>query len=199
MAKVTLQYNLAVIHPALAGQWHPTRNGSLTSRSVTPCSHKLIWWLCSKRKHEWQDTVSNRAHFRTGCPYCSGQRVCEDNCLERVAPDIARQWHPRKNKGLTPRDVTSGSGKKVWWICKNGHEWQALISARTRGTGCPGCSGHKASKENNLQKKNTRLAAQWHPTKNGELLPNDVTPKSSKICGGNVARGTNGKRLYTTE
>jgi hypothetical protein len=179
MARVSSDYNLAVIHPTLAGQWHPAKNGHLTPHSVTPSSGKRISWLCQKG-HEWQDTVSNRAHFQTGCPYCSGQRVCADNCLEHVAPHIAKQWHPTKNKGLTPSDVTSGSNKRIWWVCPEGHEWQALVSARTRGSGCPGCSGHQATKDNNLQKKNPRLAAQWHPTKNGGLQPKDVTPRSAK-------------------
>ena len=45
------------------------------------------------------------------------------------------------------------SDKKVWWKCKNGHEWQAMIGNRHRGNGCPYCSGRYAIKdENDLQK-----------------------------------------------
>jgi hypothetical protein len=179
MGKVSSDYNLAVIHPKIAKQWHPTLNGQLSPRKVAPFSSKRRWWRC-KKGHEWQDTASNRAHFGTGCPYCSGQRVCADNCLEQVAPHIAKQRHPKRNKGLTPKDVTSGSGKKVWWVCDKGHEWQATVSSRRRGSGCPGCSGYQATKDNNLQKKNPRLASQWHPTKNEGLLPKDVTPSSNK-------------------
>jgi Probable Zinc-ribbon domain len=186
MAKVTPNYNLAVIHPKIAAQWHPTRNSSLTPSHIGPSSSKLIWWLC-KKGHEWNETVSNRAHSRTGCPYCSGQRVCADNCLETVFPHIARQWHPTKNKDLTPNDVTVGSDKRVWWICKKGHEWQTQVSARRRGYGCPYCSGRRATKDHSLQTKYPDLAAQWHPAKNGGLLPTDVSPRSSKkrwwICG----------------
>jgi len=143
MAKLTPDYNLSVINPTLAGQWHPTLNGDLTPRSVTPDSSKRRWWLCQKG-HVWQDTVSNRTHFQTGCPYCWGQRVCADNCLETVAPHLAAQWHPTKNNGLTPKDVTAGSGKRVWWICKKGHEWEARISDRHSGSGCPVCGKMKA-------------------------------------------------------
>ena len=32
-----------------------------------------------------------------------------------------------------------------------------------------------------LSETHPELAKQWHPTKNGELTPNDVTPGSSKI------------------
>lgn len=30
--------------------------------------------------------------------------------------------------------------KKVWWKCKNNHEWKASIGSRTRGRGCPHCT-----------------------------------------------------------
>ncbi len=95
MARVSSDYNLAVIHPKIAEQWHPTLNGDLSSHSVTPSCSKRRWWLCQKG-HEWQDTVSNRTHFRTGCPFCSGQRVCKNNCLQRVALRLARQSAPEK-------------------------------------------------------------------------------------------------------
>jgi len=35
MGKVSSDYNHAVIHPTIAAQWHPTRNGILTPRSIT--------------------------------------------------------------------------------------------------------------------------------------------------------------------
>ena len=132
MAKLTSAHNLAVVHPKMAKQWHPTLNGDLTPRRVTPSSDKRIWWRCQKG-HERQVSPSNRVHFGTGCPFCSGKRVSDDNCLERVLPHIARQWHPTQNKGLTPKDVTCGSGKKIWWLCPKGHEWEARISDPHRG------------------------------------------------------------------
>ena len=54
-------------------------------------------------------------------------------------PPLAKEWHPQKNDGLTPKDVTPSSHKKVWWKCSKGHEWDALVSNRTRGRGCPYC------------------------------------------------------------
>ncbi len=58
-----------------------------------------------------------------------------------MRPDIANDWHPTKNKSLTPKDVIAGGSKKVWWICKHNHEWQATVGSRVNnGTGCPKCS-----------------------------------------------------------
>jgi len=54
-------------------------------------------------------------------------------------PTVASQWHPVKNGDLTTRDVTTGSQKKVWWICSRGHEWEASIVNRHKGRSCPFC------------------------------------------------------------
>ena len=40
-------------------------------------------------------------------------------------------------------DVTPNSGQKVWWKCNKGHEWQATVSNRTIGHGCPFCSSER--------------------------------------------------------
>ena len=63
------------------------------------------------------------------------------NDLATVNTKLAQEWNYEKNDKL-PQEYTSGSGKKVWWKCKQGHEWQAIIRDRTRGKGCPYCSGN---------------------------------------------------------
>ncbi|MDB3883712.1 zinc-ribbon domain-containing protein, partial [Candidatus Marinimicrobia bacterium] len=49
-------------------------------------------------------------------------KLSKEYNLAVLYPNIAKEWHSTKNGGLTPFDVTPGSGKKVWWICKKGHE-----------------------------------------------------------------------------
>ena len=166
-------------NPELAKEWHPTQNGSLTSADLTPGSNKKVWWVCTKG-HEWQAKVNDRNYAKTGCPYCSGHRVCDDNSLQTVSPDLSRQWHRTKNGPLTPKDVTPGSTKKVWWTCSEGHTWKAVVSSRNRGRGCPYCTGRAVGKDNCLQTINPELAKQWHPARNGGLTPRDVTPNSDK-------------------
>jgi hypothetical protein len=68
--------------------------------------------------------------------------VSESNSLEQHHPNIAKEWHPTKNVGLTPRDIARASGKKVWWRCSYNptHEWQAKVKYRTiLNSGCPLC------------------------------------------------------------
>ena len=47
------------------------------------------------------------------------------------------------------------------------------------GTGCPVCTGRKIlAAKNNLASQFPKIAAQWHPSKNGALLPQQVAPTS---------------------
>jgi hypothetical protein len=170
---------LAATHPLLAAEWHPTKNGDLTPNDVVAGSSKTVWWRCSSG-HEWSAKVGDRRNGN-GCPFCSNKRVDDSNCLAATNPELASEWHPTKNKDLTPKNVPAGSSRKVWWKCSKGddHEWEATIASRAAGNGCPGCSGHKAVPSNCLATTHPQLSAEWHPTKNGSLTPHDVVAGSS--------------------
>jgi len=176
MYGVSQKYNLEVINPGLAREWHPAKNGTLTPMDVAPYSNRKVWWICGKG-HEWEAYISHRSNG-IACPYCSGKRPSKGKNLQVAYPDLAKEWHPTKNVGLTPRDVTPRSGKKVWWICGKGHEWEATISHRSQGSGCPYCSGNRVCDDNCLETINPMLSEQWHPTKNNTLTPRDVAPMS---------------------
>ena len=171
---------LAVVNPGLAAQWHPTKNGELTPEMVTKGSGRKVWWKC-RQGHEWRAAIHSRNDGR-GCPYCSGRNAVKGvNDLATTHPDLAGQWHPIKNNNLTPDTVTINSNKKVWWLGKCGHEWQATIYSRNNGNGCPYCSGRKVLKGyNDLATINPTVAAEWHPTKNGSLKPDMITAGSGK-------------------
>lgn len=135
--------DLASQKPHIAFQWHPTKNGTLTPRDVTPYSNKYVWWLCEKG-YEYRTAIAYRAQSETDCPYCKNRKVLPGfNDLETLEPKLAAQWHPELNQPLTPRMVTVGSSKKVWWQCADGHVWKAVIYSRTgdKKCGCPICSG----------------------------------------------------------
>ena len=69
----------------------------------------------------------------------------------------------------------------MWWKCAQGHEWQAVVSSRSRGNGCPYCANQRIWVGfNDLETQNPRLASEWHPTKNNELLPTDFVVSSAK-------------------
>ncbi len=172
--------DLETLNPALAREWHPTKNGDLTPRGVKLSTNKSVWWLCNAG-HDWRARVANRSNG-DGCPICSGQKVLAGyNDLATTHPQIASQWHPTNNGDLTPQQVVAGSGKKYWWLCEKGHEWQTRAVHRLRGHGCEYCTGRlPIPGENDLETLNPALAREWHPTKNGDLTPREVTFGSSK-------------------
>lgn len=137
MPKATDEYNLAVLNPGLAKEWHPTRNGKLNPRNVTPGSGRKIWWICSSG-HEWQAPVYSR-NRGSNCPVCHRSPAFEDSEVLIANADLIKQWHLTKNRGLNLRNLPPGFKKKVWWICEEGHEWEATVKARIKGHGCPQC------------------------------------------------------------
>ena len=68
------------------------------------------------------------------------------NNLEVTNPKLASEWNYEKNGDLKPSQVTASSGKKVWWRCIKGHEWETSISHRSKGSGCPHCHKERYSK-----------------------------------------------------
>ena len=129
-------------NPEITGEWHYEKNGVLKPEHFAPNSHRKVWWKCQKG-HEWQASIANRNKGR-GCPFCSGKKVLPGyNDLQTVNPALAKEWNYEKNAGVRPIDVTPNSNKKAWWICSNGHEWEAKINNRNNGNGCPICRSLK--------------------------------------------------------
>ncbi|MFJ7851152.1 zinc-ribbon domain-containing protein [Peribacillus sp. NPDC097206] len=86
-----------------------------------------------------------------------------------------------KNGNLKPEHVSRGSGKRVWWKCIRGHEWETDISSRTlHKKGCPFCAGQKVSPEKSLASFRPDLILEWNNQKNEDLTPYDVLPSSDK-------------------
>ena len=59
--------------------------------------------------------------------------------------ELMAEWNWEKNDelGIAPNEMTFSNGKKAWWKCREGHEWQAMINNRNRGRGCPICAKEK--------------------------------------------------------
>ena len=171
--------SLAELVPALAAQWDLERNGALTAADVSPGSECKIWWRCRERAdHIWLAAVNNRRYAR--CPFCSGRRADATRNLAHNDPDRARLWHLTKNGSLTPKDVTPGADRLVWWRCDRGpdHEWQARVCKQTRN--CPFCANHQVSVTNSLATTHPKIARLWDGARNGSLAPRDVVAHSTK-------------------
>jgi hypothetical protein len=69
----------------------------------------------------------------------------------------------------------------VWWACPEDsrHEWQATVKDRQKH-GCPFCSGRRVTPDKSLAALRPDLLQEWHPTRNVDVLPDSITPQSSK-------------------
>lgn len=191
------QNSLSEKEPELSKEWHPTKNGYLKPNMISFSSGKKVWWL-GKCGHEWQASADNRRHGN-GCPICAGYQILVGyNDLATIFPKLANEWCLERNEGLLPTQVTRGSRKKVWWVCSEGHEYEASVSNRVFGRGCPICAlkrrgelriQNKIAKEGSLAEREPTLAKEWHPTRNGNLRPEDVTRGSDKKVWWKCERG----------
>ena len=165
----------------LLEQWDTARNLPLTPDDVSYGSKRKVWWHCEKG-HSWRAAVHTRTGSGTGCPVCAGKvPQAGENDLATLFPELARQWHPTRNGNLAPTQVLPGSHQMAWWICESGHEWRAKVKSRVAGCGCPVCANREIRPaENDLASQYPRLAAQWHPTKNGSLTPDQIPPGTTR-------------------
>lgn len=148
---VKIKRSLAVTHPQLSKEWHPTKNGSLTPYELTSgCSDKVWWFLPyddpNTGKHfdfEWEATVASRS-AGCGCPFLQGRLWKGFNDLTITNPDIIKFWHPTKNE-KSPESYTKGSHAKVWWQGICGHEFQSTVAIQCTHFSCPICAKEQQS------------------------------------------------------
>ena len=107
--------------------------------------------------------------------------MLETNSMAKKCPNLLSEWNYNHNVSLSPFEVTTGNGQKFWWKCSLGHEWQATINSRVRGSGCPYCSNKKILKGfNDLSTKKPELVKEWDYEKN-DIPPTEVSTGSTRI------------------
>ncbi|KAI9549645.1 hypothetical protein GHT06_003831 [Daphnia sinensis] len=180
-------------HPAVAAEWHPHLNPTPTAHGVATKSGKKVWWRCSidACDKEWQAFVFVRV--KTGVPGCHACKIKQNplkyyhtkqlllGSLASRYPELVCEWDTEKNAPFTPERVGTGS-RKFWWNCSTlgcSTKWQANCANRIKhGTGCPKCKrvalANKVDPSESLEAKFPAIAAEWHPTKNGNLTPKDI-------------------------
>ena len=99
--------DLATLEPLLVKQW--SKKNKIKPTEVSIGSHKKVIWRCEKG-HEWEAAVKSRTINKTGCPYCSHNKVLAGfNDLATLLPDIAAEWSDR-NYPLLPTQVMATCG-----------------------------------------------------------------------------------------
>ena len=72
------------------------------------------------------------------------------NTLIQIAPTLVKEWHPTANGHLNPMNLEVVYPKKVWWLCNEGHKWQATIKNRISNKDCPICGKESNSKKDDI-------------------------------------------------
>ena len=193
----------------LLSSWHSSANKGLGPGDVKVNAGQKFWWRHEGEggvDHEWQASVAHRVQGGQGCAVCTGNQIqIGENDLASQWPDIAAEWDYEANAAAnaedpkhprTPKEVTGGSTKKVFWKSDekttkcSGHRWPAAVYKRTQGDGCSVCRGFTIQVgENDLATVNPLLAAEWdyeaNATANAEdpkhpATPQEVTVSSNK-------------------
>lgn len=157
-----------------------SHKNELTANKISYGSNFDFIWECPKCNSTYEMQMAKRVLRDFKCPYCKGRRVNSTNSLNDTFPDVLHKWNYNRNI-LTPSEVYCLSTKKYWWKCDDcKSDYSKSVYQVIQGIGCPYCTGQKANHTNSLANLNPTLASEWHPTKNGDLTPNDVTCGSTK-------------------
>ena len=168
----------------LVEQWHSIN--SKNPSDFSQYSNKKVWWKCSEGPdHEWEATIASRTKDGSGCPFCRGFKISEDNNLLNKYPEIASEWDYQKNNEI-PENIYYGSNNFVWWLCKNNHSYKSRVVERTnKNYGCSVCSnsnkGYGKASIDYEWINQYPLNEQWDYCKNKSLgEPNKFNQSSTK-------------------
>lgn len=130
-------------HPKIAEQLHPTKNKNINTKLLPAGSEKKVWWKHPVCGHEWEQTIYGRTKTinESKCQICINKHVIKGiNDLGTTNKGLIQEWNFDKND-IDPYEISKGSNRKAWWICAKNkeHEWEAIVSDRNRGSGCPDC------------------------------------------------------------
>lgn len=178
-----LEDSLLARYPAIAREWHPTKNGKLTPDLFVPGSSEIMWWQCSECGNEWRASIVSRTKGH-GCDVCATakRKITKKDTLLTERGSIDKEWclldwdYEENEHG--PEYYTNGSGEVVSWKChKCGHKWKTAICNRTKDykNGCPLCSGKViVSGVNDLPTLMPELMQEWDYENNAELDPRKI-------------------------
>lgn len=86
--KTSISNCIEVTYPAIAKEWHPTKN-KFTPRDVTYASNKKAWFLCVVNPtHEWITKIAARTIKGDKCPFCASSK----------GEKAIKEWLDKNNK-----------------------------------------------------------------------------------------------------
>ena len=117
-------HDLRVSDTKLAAEWSDKNSDS--PKEIRVVSLKNFWWYCRKHNHHYKRMPHSRYYSNIGCPFCGGSVPTINESLCQF-PKISARWDYQSNGNLRPEHVRPGSGKKVWWLDRNGNSVQKIV------------------------------------------------------------------------
>jgi superfamily II DNA or RNA helicase len=128
--------SIAKARPSLVPLWNVEKNGDASPTTVDATHAGNAWWRCPKG-HDFQRPPLVMVRDAS-CPVCAAA----EKSLAATNPAVAAEWHPKRNGEITAVHVDADHLMNAWWLCPNGHEYQATVRSRARGNRrCPTCYG----------------------------------------------------------
>ncbi len=166
--------------------WDHERNSEVDFETASKLATRTAAWVCPTCAHEFRATIRQMADWLR-CPQCEALRRdkwhIEYEGLKRTpvteVPELLAAWDDPTN----PATVTVGGGWQLYrFVCKNGHHPRARPVSFMQ-SGCSHCRAAETRRTKatpRLAEEFPEIAAQWHPTKNGNLTPEEVGSNSKR-------------------
>ena len=168
--------SIAEKFPGLISFWDQKNNISHNPKNVTAVLTNTYAWTCS-HQHTFTRLLKTMIKDQS-CKVCD----VTISALGFKFPDLLQEWNYEKNREIDPLTLHAGTNTKVWWKCKEGHEWITGVVNRTGDSksNCPTCSKKRGSEKTQRTRLETRgslfdnyptIASKWNHELNGQINP----------------------------
>jgi len=124
--------DFATLHPILAAEWHPTKNGSLSASTVSSGTDKKIWFVCDQG-HEWETSLHHRTGTkRTGCPNCANLVSKQEVEVADFLKDLGMDVVTSDRKTIKPFELDILITEKKFAVEFNGLRWHTEAYGKGR-------------------------------------------------------------------
>lgn len=145
----------------------------------------LGWELINIKRMEnktYVDLIDNEGYLYYDCWFNGINSKYKPRFVDKSNPcsiQNIKLWLKLNNRSFELlSDIYSGTKEKLKWKCLKeecGEIFEASWDNIVQGNECSFCAGRQVGISNCLATLRPNIALEWHPTKNGDLTPYDVT------------------------
>jgi hypothetical protein len=146
--------SIAEKYPEVLPYWDHKKNIPSNPEKITAVLTNTYSWICMQ-EHSFTRLLKGMVKDQS-CKYC--------HSIKKTHPKLLDEWDFANNNHIDPIEITQGSDKSLWWLCENGHSWNASIVSRLKGNKkCHACLS--------LGFRFPYLLNEWDFEKNTEIDP----------------------------